>query len=70
MGQPSHHKDIIVEFVSKNVTECIYIYVNSQNYQKQVSLVTTRTLYLNLQKKTIQNAYIYVNSKNSKNGSV
>jgi hypothetical protein len=44
MGQLSHHKDIVVEFVLKNGTECIYIYVNSRNYQKQVSLVTTRTL--------------------------
>ena len=35
MGQFSHHKDIIMEFVLKNGTECIYIYVNSQNYQNR-----------------------------------
>ena len=43
-GQYNLHKNIIVEFASQNGTECIYIYVNSQNYQQQVSLVTTRTL--------------------------
>jgi hypothetical protein len=38
----NHQKDLIIEFVLKNGTECVYIFANSQNYLNRLVQLPNR----------------------------
>ena len=65
MGQLIHHKDIIVEFVLKNSTECIYIYeitnTDQSGHHKNITVEF-------VSKNGTECIYIFVNSKITKTG--
>ena len=67
----NHQKGIIVEFMLKNVTECICILVNYLNYKKQKKIVQSPNRHYSwICVEKLECIYILINSKNYQNGLV